>query len=238
MPRKQLDAATSTWTLPVFDEIEIVYTTKDIWSEEGSDPHIEFVQYVTGQVSGVMYGEGDEHATPLGTVHLARIDMYEVGTAISDALDAHSGEWVNCYYPIVADDGPLEDELVKTFVIFDSVKLRPEARGHGLGLLVLARAIRTWASGIDCVALIAGPLRDEKPAVEPDVEERREFGAPENPARLAIGERLAKHWMQLGFERIPQEPGRMPVLYLLTDRTTVDEALRRFSRWTSPVADE
>ena len=68
-----------------------------------------------------------------------------------------------------------------SFLIFDFVKLEPAALGNGIGLLAFARAIRTWADGIDLVARVAGPMYDE--ANDPDV--RREFGDPKHPVRLA-----------------------------------------------------
>ena len=197
-----------------FDSIEIAYSTPDRFgSDQDGDPHHQYVQYVYGEIAGVYYDPyTDERVkTPLGTLELAVIDLFEVGEELFDALDSHSGEWER--YDGVVD----EDEPASHLMILDRIEIIPEARGHGVGLHALARAIRTWATGsMVMVVLTAWP-----PGVTGDQ------GA-------AGAEALTRYWSRLALEQVDSN-GDSPILvgYLWCDD---GGAINELCQWEPPAA--
>jgi GNAT superfamily N-acetyltransferase len=132
-------------------------------------------------------------------------------------LDAHSTEWSR-YGELVRRGGTID--FVRYLVILDRMTLRREARGFGIGLHVLARAIRTWApADVSVVTLIAGPTEN----------------SPLDAAtRLVVAQRLAAHWQALGFTAIRQTLGSCPMLYAGPETAGFEQTLRRQCSWSSP----
>jgi GNAT superfamily N-acetyltransferase len=210
---------TAIWPLPRFDHIEITYTTKDRYGPAawGLNPDEQHAQMITGEIVGLVYDDspsGVKTRTPLGTVELATIGVYESGDLV-DLLDSNSDQWTN--YADVArqlEDGDPENfPFVRSLVIVDRIELRPDARGHGLGLHVLARAIQTWCPH-DVVVLTAWTDAD---------------GAE----RKAGAEALARYFSRLGLKRLPghDEP---VLLGNATKQTFVDNISAWAGTWESP----
>ncbi|MET0602113.1 MAG: hypothetical protein ABW167_09015 [Baekduia sp.] len=123
-------------------------------------------------------------------------------------LDSHSSEWLR--YLDVVD----EDDLATHLLILDRIEFASEARGYGIGLHALARAIRTWGSGQVMVVLTAWPPGAEGEAGE------------------AGGEALARYWSKLGLERIASD-GDSPIL--VGRRWLADDGeVEALSRWEAP----
>jgi hypothetical protein len=149
---------------------------------------------------------------PLGSLTLARIDLWEVGDRYFDVLDAESSEWA-AYIDIVE---PAGDEL-RFLLIVDRVELVPWARGHDIGLHVVARAIRTWGDEA-LVALTAYPPG----------------------ARGGIGKAgakaLSRHWSRLGLEQVKgSDP---PILTGDGNSRELDDTIRKLSAWHPPTPTE
>jgi GNAT superfamily N-acetyltransferase len=230
---------TPTWSLPWPDTVEIVYTTRDRYTDHlaGLDPNVAYAQRIKGTITGITYDhdrDDPEVRTPLGTLSLVSIDVDEAGDELLEVLDAESEEWIN--YDRLAirvmnaqagdpADGDEDLTMVDSFVIIDRMELVPEARGHGLGLHVLARAIRTWTSqGLALVTLSAWPTDGN---VDEDDEEARE-------RRCQGGEALARYWSQLGLERLPKdedEDSNVPVLWGCTMYEDIGSAIEPLLIW-------
>lgn len=94
-------------------------------------------------------------------------------------------------------------------LILDRIELVPWARGHGIGLHVLARAIRTW-SDTDClVVLTAHPP-----------------GVTGQQGRAGAA-KLARYWAQLGLKRV--KGTSPPILTGATSMRAVDDRVRQLS---------
>jgi GNAT superfamily N-acetyltransferase len=210
---------TATWSLPKFNHIEITYTTRDRFVGDAAwrlDPDEQHAQRVTGEIAGIVYDDGPagETRTPLGTLELATSNLAEAEDVLLEVLDAHSQEWT--HYSDVASRVLLRREFLfstQTLLIVDRVDLRPEARGHGLGLHVLARAIRTW--GGDAITVLT--------AWPPGVR---------GSSGKAGGEALARYWSQLGFERLPGHDE--PVLIGDGTRQAFWDTITAACEWESP----
>jgi GNAT superfamily N-acetyltransferase len=222
----------STWPLPTLDRIEIVYTTEDRFGDERADPHLGHVQYVWGKVAGVVYedvSETGETRLPVGWIRFLLIDLWEVDesdrSTLFDVLD--SAERVDYDALTTERDGlGVIDGSTTQLMLVDAMELIPEARGHGLGLHVLARAIRTWSERDGVVALIAGSIEDVE-------DESGEVG----PSRLKFGETLARYWERLGFERLDPTvaTSTLPMLYAKGKSRDFCDLVGRYSRpFTSP----
>jgi GNAT superfamily N-acetyltransferase len=199
--------------------VEITYTTVDRFGyDETFDLDLRVTQTISGQIIGVYFEEGstDETHVPLGTIELARIDLREINeTMLIDVFDSHSIEWVR--YIEVVDRIRKEDDFVlaPAILVLDRAEFVPEARGHGLGLHVLARAIRTWGDDA-LVVLTAWPPE----AVGAEAQ--------------AAGEALARYWQRLGLERMVDLD--MPILVgRMWDRDP-HEIVERLSTWESPAS--
>jgi GNAT superfamily N-acetyltransferase len=226
----QETSTTATWALPEIDAVDIVYTTEDRFGDvRGFDPDQRFAQIVHGEIVGILYPDDAPHETriSLGTLSLALIDLWEVeedGESVSEVLDSHSSEWVR-YLPLTEredDDVPLP---IRYLLIADRVEVIPEARGHGLGLHALARAILSWSVGAETlVCLIAAST----------VERREE---EDEAKRVADAEVIARYWQRLGFERV-DDPDRMPLLYGYSVYLDFVDTLKRYCDWTPAHQDE
>jgi hypothetical protein len=173
---------------------------------------------ITGEIVGLVYDDspsGVKTRTPLGTLELATIDVYEAGDLV-DLLDSNSEQWTN--YADVAtrlEDGDPENfPFVRSLVIVDRIELRPEARGHGPGLHVLARAIQTW--GMHEVVMLTAWLP----------------GVP-SAKKKAGAEALARYFSRLGFKRLPEHDEPV-MLGNGTKQTFVDNIAAWAGTWESP----
>ena len=213
------------WPLPELDRVEIEYTVSDLWADTGADPDEEHVQRIFGEITGVVCADdGSSAFVRLGSLALARIDLDrldEEDESLLDLLDATSSEWVNSYGIVDLDDTGLCDGL-RYVLIADRVELRREARGRGLGLHALARALRTWARDDTLVVLAAASIEHE---LDDSTREARREGS----------RKLARYWAKLGMKRIPGSTQPEPVMYARGDWRIFAEALRKYSAWESPL---
>jgi GNAT superfamily N-acetyltransferase len=213
------------WPLPELDRVEIEYTVSDLWANTGVDPDEEHVQRISGEITGVVYDDdGSSRLVPLGRVELARIDLDrldEEGESLLELLDATSSEWVNGYGIVDLDDTGLRDGI-GYLLVADRVVLRREARGRGLGLHALARALRTWATDDTLVVLTAASCEHE-------------LGDSTREARREASRKLARYWAELGMKRIPGSTHPEPVMYARGDWRNFADALRKYSAWESPL---
>jgi len=188
---------------PVADlvSIEITYQTDDRFGwQQDADPNIAYVQHVSAEIKGRFdWEQGDDDLAHLGTLSLARIDSSEAGS-IFNVLDAQSSEWVAYAETFNEDD-------VASLLIVDRIELVPWARGHDIGLHVVARAIRTWATDMgELVVLTAYPL------------------GKEGQEGRAGAHKLARYWSRLGLEQVKgTDP---PILTGMADYRTLDDRLR------------
>jgi GNAT superfamily N-acetyltransferase len=204
------------WSLPRLDLVDIIYTAKDRFGGLEADPGDLYAQDISVTVTGIVWPEaGDTVEVPLGRGQLSVLDLLEIGEdGLWEVLD-RSQEW-NGYTALLPElGGPLEDK--SSLLILDRLDLVPEARGHGLGLHVLARAMETWARPFGAVALKAAPTTIET----------------RGPKWRRGCEALAAYWSQLGFERLGTT--QPPLLYADADLGTVWDSWRHFtSTWQSP----
>jgi GNAT superfamily N-acetyltransferase len=229
MPESHATANRRIWGLPTFDRIAIVYTTEDLYENEHGDGtrdlDMDYAQTITGAVTGVAYPDGGGELTvPLGKIELVRIDVYETGSAhnMYEVLDSRSGD-LESLWPIIDQTcfSDESDDLTKYVVIADRLEVVPEARGHGLGLHVLARAIRTWAVQYTLVALIASPTDRE----DDDDQESLRLGRA----------KLSRYYQQLGLQPFGiADADKAPRLYAHSDRATFWEKIEAHCRWTPP----
>lgn len=196
-----------TEPLPAFDEIAIDYVLRDRFGFPDNDDIVDrHVQAIHGIVTGVCYTSDDElldEFTPLGEIDLSIIRRFEADdeVSMSMALDEQQ-DWIENYAELVDDaehdilpcgiPGPLYFDRL---LLLDHVKIPREARGHGLGLHVVSRALSTWTESGDLILLTAAPTE----------------GAPTPQAF----EKLARYWSKLGLRRYPG--GGLPVLYAHSD---------------------
>jgi hypothetical protein len=149
----------------------------------------------------------------LGSVTLARIDLWEVGGQWFDVLEAESSEWAS-YYEAVQS----AREAERFLVIVDRVTVVEWARGHGLGLHAVARALRTWADDSALVMLIAFPL-----------------GGEEGERGRRAGEALAGYWGRLGLDRVEGE--WPPMMIGSTADAHLERAVIALCDWPAPAAN-
>jgi GNAT superfamily N-acetyltransferase len=168
-----------------FDYVEITYSSRDRFEMESPNPDTRYAQDFVGEIFGLGYDDATDSdaRSVVGTVRFSLIDVYEADEALIEALDARSAEWINSYSEIARRliDGD-DPELfgLRRLLIVDEMELRPEVRGHGLGLHVLSRVVRSWGSDAATV-LVASPLGSEG---------QDELGS----------EALVGYWSRLGFE--------------------------------------
>jgi GNAT superfamily N-acetyltransferase len=211
----------ATWSLPTLVRVEITYTTEDRYDEETPVDESSFPQTIHGEVIGVVYGVGGDDAVRLGHVELARIDLYEAGDRLYDVLDSHSGEWES-YHSVVRRWDDDETFVPPSFLlILHRLELVEEARGHGLGLHVLARAIRTWARDAQALVVLTAGSSIERE----DEDEERERRASES---------LSRYWQRLGLEPVKMA-SNAAVLAAYSDSAAFEKTIARHCVWTSPT---
>lgn len=152
--------------------IEITYKTDDRYGSPNAGPNDAYAQRIYAEIEGLT--DDWERRVPLGFITLARIDIWEAGGRLLDVLDAESGEWTA--YAAVLDSDRYDPHAL---LIVDRAEIEPWARGYGIGLNAVARAIRTWGSDA-VVALTAFPPGG-------------------SGAKGKVGsEKLRRYWSQLG----------------------------------------
>jgi hypothetical protein len=199
-----------------YDFIDIEYTVLDRYGFESGEPNDRFVEHIAGTI-GARTGDGEPET--IGSLALARIDLWEPGLDLLDLLDAESEEWpqywVALRYQCVADAD------FRHVLICDRLEIAEPARGHRIGLHALARAIRTWGESA-LVVMLASPTIGE------------EIGADELRRGRAA---LTIYWGQLGLDVYEDdESGEDEAPLLVGDMTGRDlsERIVGLSDWPLP----
>lgn len=111
-----------------------------------------------------------------------------------DTLDAHSQELYNVGHMLVHERPDLLPSMQPDLLYLQSVQVKPEFRGHGVGHSILEAILATVGRGVGTVVLTPAPiLRDE--------EGKWIEGTPEEDTaeHLRVQESLKRYWMDFGF---------------------------------------
>ncbi|MCB5280359.1 GNAT family N-acetyltransferase [Arthrobacter sp. ES1] len=111
-----------------------------------------------------------------------------------DTLDAVSQELYNVAHMLTEERADLLPSVHPDLLYLQSVQVKPEFRGHGVGHTILQAILATVGRGVGRVVLMPAPiLRDE--------EGKWIEGAPEEDTaeHLRIQESLKRYWMDFGF---------------------------------------
>ncbi len=189
------------------------------WFDANSEPE-------RWQVSADVHDDGDTEVVS----HVADIDivLVDIGPTadpfgVLDGEDADLGLVAEALFdPATSRPVPEFDELVEPagerLLVLDSVRLAPQWRGFGLGVLLAGTAIRKLSGGVRAAACYPAPLGE---AGDADREEE-----PEEAAERAVAmATLSEVWGQLGFEHF-----RRGVHVLDLNRVTLDESLERLRK--------
>lgn len=189
-------------------DVIITYEIRDRFgADQHGDPNERHVTHIRGKVTlGYYTGDDDLHEIAAGAVSLSQIDLFgDAGEQLGEILDSASAEWTS--YLALGDT--LED--YSRLVIVDRAEIAPWARGHGLGLHVMARAIRSWTPDLSLVAMIAYPP-----------------GATGQHGTDGA-EALARYWSQLGVHRFDGSDQQM--LIADGDSAALEDTLTGLCRW-------
>ncbi len=119
-------------------------------------------------------------------------------------------EWVQDEF------GPLGPELL----FLDNIKIAPEHRGKGLGLIAARGIIDTFAASDSLVACIPFPLQFANSDYEADPKQARDY-------RRSLA-KLRSHWGRLGFRSLKRS-SRAWCLSLTKDQPSVENVLRVYN---------
>lgn len=174
------------------------------------------IRYTTREDRLTQYVKGE--IGELGDIEFARLDLTGIqGENLIDLLNSRP-EWQD-YIPLFPDGkfiGFAMKKPVQSLLIFDSLELIPEARGHGLGLHVMARAIMTWKQPFDLVLFTAAPIGHSKL----------------DAAFLHAQNKLACHWEQLGLKRVTEGGIGTPlILAAYSSMRVFEDTLQRYCNW-------
>jgi hypothetical protein len=134
----------------------------------------------------------------VGTVKGIRLDIWEArasGVPLFEVCDAHSEELLDCYEDLFEDDDLREDLAIEGhggLLFIDKIKIEPQHRGFGLGLMTLLKTINQFGVGCAAVAIKPFPLQYcGRNAKSKD----KDFAASQK--------KLVNYWSRLGFARVP-----------------------------------
>jgi uncharacterized protein YeaO (DUF488 family) len=189
---------------------------------EELNPDEQYAQLIHGEIVG--YDREDDTEVRLGEVTFGRVDLDEIesaGDSLYEVLDSHSVEWES-YASVIQEEQEDEDAFsMRALLFLDRVTLVPDARGHGLGLHVLARAIRTWGADDTLILLTASPTERE----DEDDDEKVRVG------QLA----LTRYWSRLRVEPVTDGDN---VLIGRTWLAGIDRTIAALCEWESPATAE
>ncbi len=192
---------------PEIEYITIEYCTEDIWDRGSFDPE-NCVQRFTGAVKGFTE---EEEEIRLGKLSFSRLDLWEIEDNLLDVLDSNSSEWLS--YLSLIEECQGGSHIFSSLFIFEEMTLIPEVRGHGLGLHVMARALKTWTDGAYLIVLTAGSLARDKTDAEAE----------------AATKKLVSYWSKLSFTHFDEG-----ILYAFSDMNKFDKTLRKYCVWEVP----
>lgn len=167
----------------------------------------------------------DDSGTPVEShvadMNIVIVDVFDTRDPFSllDGQDADLGAIAETIFPASTGrlDQDLDDQLEpigSRILILNSVRLAPDWRGFGLGVLLTGTAIKKLSGGVRAAVCYAAP-KDEL-----DAEEADDLVAREHAITT-----LSRVWAQLGFEHF-----RHGVHVLDLSLVTLDEHLERLRK--------
>ena len=196
--------------------ITLTYRHEQLWSS-GANEEPE-----SWHVSADVFDDSGTHVkSHVGDMIIVIVDIYQTRDpfGLLDGEDADLGAIAGTVFD--ARTGQLDpdlDDLLEPLgdriLILNSVRLTPEWRGFGLGVLLAGTAIKKLSGGVRAAVCYPAPI-DEPADGEPDSHAPRE---------QAI-EALSRAWAQLGFEHFKDG-----VHVLDLSLVTLDESLGRLHK--------
>ena len=212
IPLVELEIAGSAWACTACDPSDYsVALGGRIMVQDPKDPDAEEL---------VPAGEWLAHRFLLGPAWQKGVLWSEVAYSVSRETteclllfdDRENGwaEWVQDEF------GPLGPELL----FLDNIKIDPEHRGKGLGLIAARGIIDTFAASDSLVACITFPLQFAENNYEADPGQGREY-------RRALA-KLKHHWGRLGFRSVKRS-SRLCCLSLTRDQPRIEAVLESYN---------
>lgn len=168
--------------------------------------------------AGVSGDSGTDAESHVGDMTIVVVDLYQTRDpfGLLDGEDADLGAAAGTiFHARTGELDPDLDDLLEPIgdriLILNSVRLTPEWRGFGLGVLLAGTAIKKLSGGARAAVCSPAPI-SEPGDEEPD-------SAAEREQAIAA---LSRAWAQLGFEHF-----RDGVHVLDLSLVTLDESLRR-----------
>lgn len=175
----------------------------------------------TWHVSASIYDDSGTHVeSHVGDINVVLVDVYDTRDPFSllDGEDADLGLIAETIFS--AGNGGLDPDLDmqlepigSRILILNSVRLAPEWRGFGLGVLLAGTAIKKLSGGVRAAVCYPAPI-DEPASGHPDT--RQGDPAERQDAVAALG----RAWGRLGFEHF-----RNGIHVLDLNLTTLDDNL-------------
>ena len=138
-------------------------------------------------------GDGTDNEVHVGAAMFYIVpDVSEID--LVDTLDALSQELYNVGHMLVHERPDLLPSMQPDLLYLQSVQVKPEFRGHGVGHTILEAILATVGRGVGTVVLMPAPiLRDN--------DGKWVEGTPEEDTaeHLRIQESLKRYWMDFGF---------------------------------------
>ena len=196
--------------------ITLTYRHEQLWwsgaNEEPESWHVS---------ADVFDDSGTQVKSHVGDMTIVVVDVYQTHDpfGLLDGEDADLGAIAGTVFDVrtgqlAPDLDDLLEPLGDRILILNSVRLIPEWRGFGLGVLLAGTAIKKLSGGIRAAVCYPAPIDDSADG-KPD----------SHAAREQAIEALSRAWAQLGFEHF-----RDGVHVLDLSLVTLDESLRRLHK--------
>lgn len=170
-----------------------------------------------GVSADLLDDSGTHVVTHVGDMSIVAVDLVDTRDPFSllDGEDADLGAIAEVIFdPATSKLDPDLDQLLEPFgnriLILDSVRLTPEWRGFGLGVLLAGTAVKRLSGGVRAAVCYPAPIGDLS-GDEPGASERQQAIAS-----------LGRTWAQLGFEHF-----RDGVYVLDLNLVVLDQSLQR-----------
>jgi GNAT superfamily N-acetyltransferase len=149
-------------------------------------------------------GSADDSLTEIGELAAMIIRISQAQEAqwdVSTTLDAYSGECADCTK--LFDDNDYTEAVQKLFdydvcvddiLLVTRIEIKPEYRGHNVGLVAMRALIDMFGKGCGLVVCQPFPLQygGNTPVAHDDKEYQKAL------------EKLRKYWSRVGFKRVPK----------------------------------
>lgn len=202
-------------------------TSVSLASLDEQDPVIDIV-------GRIVHIDNDEKETEAGELRGA---VVRIGRVINDgydffeACDAHSQELSNIAELVWdRDTDEYREDLVEgacgDLIVPATLKILPEHRGKGVGLLAIWRFLDYFGSGAALAILTPFPMNhsDER-GRRYKIDLAMSYESFKTTKAVGI-EKLARHWGRLGFRRVARDPDYMS-LDMQLRRPSLEDLIKR-----------